>query len=146
MLGFIESSHELLHKRGYRLTPQRYLIIYVLEEAQGHLSIEEIVECVQQRNPCVSQSTVYRTLELLREVGLVRENHFLGEAATYEAVDGNAHEHLVCRGCHTVLHFDPALPANLREQLEQQYAYRALKLDLVAVGYCDACWKSSSAT
>src|SRR5579884_3211803 len=65
------SSNETLRKRGYRLTPQRYMILSVIQEADEHLSIDQILERVQKRNPYVSLSTIYRTLELLRELGLV---------------------------------------------------------------------------
>src|SRR6202163_940983 len=97
MHHYVKSSNELLRKRGYRLTPQRHMILSVIQEAHEHLSIEQIAERVQERNQYVSLSTIYRTLELLRELGLVRENHFLGEQTRYEAITGEAHHHLVCR-------------------------------------------------
>src|SRR6266702_14503 len=97
MHHYVKSSNEMLRKRGYRLTPQRHMILSVIQEADGHLSIEQITERVQERNPFVSLSTVYRTLELLRELGLVRENHLPGEQPRYEAAEGTAHHHLVCR-------------------------------------------------
>jgi Fe2+ or Zn2+ uptake regulation protein len=141
MHHFVKSSNELLRKRGYRLTPQRHMILSVIQEASEHLSIEQITERVQQRNPYVSLSTVYRNLELLRELGLVRENHFLGEQPRYEAVEGQAHHHLVCRRCRATIHLDEALLGNLHEQLQAQYHFHDLTLDLVVVGYCDACWE-----
>src|SRR5436190_23427400 len=97
MHHYVKSSNEMLRKRGYRLTPQRYMILSVIQEADGHLSIDQIKERVQQRNPYVSLSTVYRTLELLKELGLVRENYLAGEQPHYEAMEGHAHHHLVCR-------------------------------------------------
>lgn len=141
MHHYVKSSNELLRKRGYRLTPQRHMILSVIQEAHEHLSIDQIAERVQQRNPYVSLSTIYRTLELLRELGLVRENHFLGEQPRYEAVAGEAHHHLVCRRCRATIHLDEALLGNLHEQLQAQYKYHHLTLDLVAAGYCDACWQ-----
>src|SRR5436305_1243783 len=89
MHQFVRSSNELLRKKGYRLTPQRYMILSVIQEANEHLSVEQITERVQQRNPYVSLSTIYRTLELLKKLGLVRENHLLGQPH-YEAVDSQA--------------------------------------------------------
>ena len=79
MHHYVNSSNEMLRKRGYRLTPQRFMILSVIQEAEEHLSIDQITERVQERNPYVSLSTIYRTLELLRELGLVRENHLPGE-------------------------------------------------------------------
>jgi Fur family ferric uptake transcriptional regulator len=117
------------------------MILSVIQEAKEHLSIDQITERVQQNNPYVSLSTVYRTLELLRELGLVRENHLLGEQPHYEVVNGQAHHHLVCRRCRTTIHLDDALLGNLHEQLQAQYQFHDLSLDLVAAGYCDSCWK-----
>ena len=99
MHHYVKSSNETLRKRGYRLTPQRHMILSVIQEADGHLNIDQILERVQERNPYVSLSTVYRTLELLRELGLVRENHLPGEQPHYETAESAAHHHLVCRRC-----------------------------------------------
>ncbi len=141
MHHYVRSGNEVLRKRGYRLTPQRHMILSVLQEAHDHLSIEQITERVQQRNPYVSLSTIYRTLELLRELGLVRENHLLGEQPHYEAVESQAHHHLICRRCRATIHLDDALLGNLHEQLQVQYRFHQMTLDLVAAGYCDACWQ-----
>lgn len=136
-----KASDETLRQRGYRLTPQRHLILSVIQEADEHLSIDQIVERVQARNPYVSLSTVYRTLELLRELGLVRENHLSGEQPRYEAAGGTAHHHLVCRRCRAVIHLDNALLGDLHEKLQEQYHFQNITLDLVAAGYCPACWQ-----
>lgn len=138
----VKASNETLRKRGYRLTPQRHMILSVIEEADGHLSIDEIMERVQKRNPYVSLSTVYRTLELLRELGLVRENHLPGEQPHYESAEGTAHHHLVCRRCRAIIHLDDALLGDLHEKLQEQYHFHHMTLDLVAAGYCDACWQT----
>ena len=141
MHHYVKSSNEMLRKRGYRLTPQRHMILSVIQEADGHLNIDQILERVQERNPYVSLSTVYRTLELLRELGLVRENHLPGEQPHYETAESAAHHHLVCRRCRTVIHLEDTLLGNLHEQLQQQYTFHGLTLDMVAAGYCDACWQ-----
>ena len=145
MHHYVKSSNEMLRKRGYRLTPQRHMILSVIQEADGHLSIDQITQRVQEHNPNVSLSTVYRTLELLRELGLVREVHLPGEQPHYEAVEGTAHHHLVCRRCRAVIHLDDTLLGNLNEKLQNQYHFHGLTLDLVAAGYCDACWKTLQA-
>ena len=141
MHHYVHDSNEQLRKRGYRLTPQRYMILSVIQEAGEHLSIDQITERVQKRNPYVSLSTIYRTLELLRELGLVRENRLPGEPPHYEPAEGQAHHHLLCRRCRTIIHLDEALLGNLNEQLQEQYSFHNLTLDLVAAGYCDTCWQ-----
>jgi Fe2+ or Zn2+ uptake regulation protein len=141
MYHSVKLTNELLRKRGYRLTPQRYLILSVLYEADGHLSIEQIAQRVQQQNPFVSLSTVYRTLELLKELGLVRENRLPGEPPHYECVRGQDHHHLICLGCRDLIHLDENLLGNLHEELQQRYSFHGLMLDLIASGYCDRCWQ-----
>jgi len=139
----VEASNELLRKLGYRLTPQRSMILHVLTEANGHLNIEQITKRVQQRYPNVSLSTVYRTLELLKTTGLVRESHLPGQAPSYEtATNDTQHHHLVCRRCHAIQHMDETLLGNLHECLQEQYHFHHLTLDLVAVGYCNVCWQT----
>ena len=140
---YARESDETLRQRGYRLTPQRHLILSVIQEADEHLGIDQIVERVQERNPYVSLSTVYRTLELLRELGLIRENHLPGEQPHYEAAGGTAHHHLVCRRCRAVIHLDDALLGDLHEKLQEQYGFHNITLDLVAAGYCRTCWQAT---
>lgn len=140
MHHYLNPSNELLRKRGYRLTPQRHMILSVIQESQEHLSIDQIAKLVQQRNPYVSLSTIYRTLELLTRLGLVRESHLPGEQQHYEAAEGQAHHHLVCRRCRMTIHLDQELLGNLHEQLQEQYHFHDLTLDLVAAGYCTPCW------
>jgi Fur family ferric uptake transcriptional regulator len=134
-------GNETLRKKGYRLTPQRYMIMSVIQEANEHLTIEQIAARVQERNPYVSLSTIYRTLELLRELGVVRENRLPGEQPRYEIAEGNAHHHLVCRSCHAMIHLDEQLLGNLHEKLQADYHFYGLTLDLVASGYCHTCWE-----
>src|SRR5215831_16016181 len=142
MPSFLEFSNELLRKHGYRLTPQRHMILSVIQEANKHLSIEQITERVQQHNPHISLSTVYRTLELLKTLGLIRESHLPGEPPYYETAAGYAHHHLVCRRCHTTTHLDETLLGDLHEKLQETYNFHDLKLDLVAAGYCSQCWQA----
>jgi Fe2+ or Zn2+ uptake regulation protein len=142
MLNYLESSNELLQKRGYRLTPQRYMILQALQEADNHLSIEQILKCVRKSYPHMNLSTIYRTLELFRDVGLVREVHLPGEGMQFEIFDERAHQHLLCRGCRALIHLDHDLLGNLHEQLEQHYHYYGVTLDLLAAGYCEKCWST----
>ena len=141
MHSFLESSNKLLRKRGYRLTPQRHIILRVIEEANEHLSVEQITERVQQYNPHVSLSTVYRTLELLRELGLVRENHLPGEQPHYEAAEGAAHHHLVCRSCGKVRDLKADFPA-LTVPSGATQGYKVLSAEVIFRGECDECRKN----
>jgi Fe2+ or Zn2+ uptake regulation protein len=142
MHQYVNTGNDLLRKRGYRLTPQRFMIMSVIQDAKEHLSVEQIAERVQERNPYVSLSTIYRTLELLRELGLVREHHLPGEQPRYEIAEGKTHHHLICRGCRAIIHLDEELLGNLPEKLQEEYHFHGLTLDLMVTGYCPACWNT----
>ncbi len=141
MHQYVDLSNDLLHKRGYRLTPQRYLVLSVIQEANGHISLDQIAERVQKINPRVSLSTIYRTLELLNELDLIHENHLPGEPLHYEMPQGNHHHHLVCKKCKTMIHLDDDILGDLHDRLHGQYHFHSLSLGLLASGYCDACWQ-----
>ncbi|GAC1431274.1 MAG: Fur family transcriptional regulator [Ktedonobacteraceae bacterium] len=132
----------LLHQHGYRLTPQRYLILHILEHSHDHLSITDLLQRVQEQNPQVTLSTVYRTLDVLKELGLVLETHQPGKPAMYEVFQGQAHHHLFCRGCQSVIHLEPTLLGMLNEHLEQHFHFHGIVLTLSATGYCKSCWQT----
>lgn len=136
-------SGDTLRRQGLRLTPQRQMVLTIIENSGEHLSAEAICQRVQWRYPSVSLSTVYRILERLKAVGLVREVYLLGEQRFYESAGAGDHHHLLCRRCGAVLHVDAALLAGLREQLEQRYHFTPLSLDLIATGYCENCCTST---
>jgi Fur family ferric uptake transcriptional regulator len=96
-----------LRDKGYRLTPQRELILAAVDEL-GHATPDEVLARVQQTASTVNASTVYRTLEVLEELGLVRHAHLTDRAPTYHSVRGDEHFHLVCRTCHAVTSVDAA--------------------------------------
>jgi Fur family ferric uptake transcriptional regulator len=90
-----------LRSRGYRLTPQRQLVLEAVGQI-GHATPEEIASAVRRTASGLSISTVYRTLELLEELGLVRHSHLGHGAPTYSLAAQDDHVHLVCRSCDAV--------------------------------------------
>ena len=96
-----------LREKGYRLTPQRELILAAVDTL-GHATPDEVLAHVQQTASTINASTVYRTLEVLEELGLIRHAHLSDRAPTYHSTRGHEHFHLVCRGCHEVISVDAA--------------------------------------
>src|SRR6185503_11044252 len=88
-----------LKLQGWRMTPQRQLILEAIARSRGHISADQVYRQVAEDYPDVNVTTVYRTLELLEELGFVRHTHFHGEPAQYERTDEPAHQHLVCTRC-----------------------------------------------
>lgn len=99
-----------LREQGLRLTPQRQLILRAVEELQ-HATPDEVLAHVRGQVSSVNASTVYRTLEVLEELGLVRHTHLSDRAPTYHSTLEHEHVHVVCRRCHKVRSYDPELVA-----------------------------------
>ncbi len=94
-----------LRSKGYRLTPQRELVLRAVERL-GHATPDEILGAVREESQAVNISTVYRTLELLEELGLVRHAHITDRAPTYHSAAAPEHVHLVCRECKNITEVD----------------------------------------
>ncbi|HEV2236113.1 MAG TPA: Fur family transcriptional regulator [Ktedonobacterales bacterium] len=134
------ATTETLRRRGHRMTAQRQMVLRALEESGHHLSAEEICQRIQAQYPTMSLSTVYRTLDLLVELGLVLEARLGSERRVYElAGEVGEHCHLICRACGAVGHPREMDLARLRAQLASETGYAALALDLVATGLCPRC-------
>ncbi len=97
-----------LREQGLRLTPQRELILRAVEELR-HATPDEVLAHVRGQVSSVNASTVYRTLEVLEELGLVRHTHLSDRSPTYHSALEREHVHVVCRRCHSVSSYDPEL-------------------------------------
>lgn len=140
------NSHEitgLLRQKGQRPTPQRMMILSVLAEHGGHLPAEAIYEQVRRQYPSINLSTVYRTLEMLRDQGIVSETDLGGGVRQFELLD-RPHHHLICLRCGGMADLDAAALAPLRERLLAEYGFHA-RLDHLAIfGICRACASTAS--
>ena len=129
---------ERLRERGLRLTPQRELILRAVDRL-GHATPDEVLAEVRRHSTAVNISTVYRTLEVLEEVGLVRHAHLSDRAPTYHSVDGDEHAHLVCRQCGRVTSVPSATLAGFAEQLRVDQAFHLDVGHLTVFGHCTTC-------
>jgi Fur family ferric uptake transcriptional regulator len=127
-----------LRERGYRLTPQRELILAAVQRL-GHATPDQVLAEVRQHSEAVNASTVYRTLEVLEELGLVRHAHLSDRAPTYHSVGGDEHFHLVCRNCRAVISVVPDVLEPLLAQLEADHGFIADVGHLTIFGRCEEC-------
>ena len=127
-----------LRERGYRLTPQRELILGAVHEL-GHATPDEVLAHVREHASSVNISTVYRTLEVLEELGLVRHAHLSDRAPTYHSVDGHEHFHLVCRNCRRVISVDVDVAADFVTRLGDDHAFVPDLGHLTVFGRCQEC-------
>ena len=128
-----------LRENGVRLTPQRAMILEIICDNDGHLTADEIFARVQTVNPYIDRSTVYRTLEFLKEQGIISETDLGGGCAEYELVGGQPHHHLVCHSCGQVAVVDHALFQPLQEALLQQHGFAADLQHFAIFGKCRYC-------
>src|SRR3954468_18588797 len=127
-----------LHGMGLRLTPQRQLVLRAVERL-GHATPDEILADVQQHASAVNISTVYRALEVLEELGLVRHAHLSDRAPTYHSVTDHEHFHLVCRTCRKVISVGPDVLDPLLARLREEFAFEADIGHLTVFGRCREC-------
>jgi Fur family ferric uptake transcriptional regulator len=129
---------QLLRAQGYRLTPQRELVLAAVDEL-GHATPDEVLGKVRERSSAVNISTVYRTLDLLEELGLVRHTHLTDRAPTYHSTSTPEHVHLVCRGCGTVLEANPEEFEPLADSLQARHGFTPDIGHLTVFGRCGDC-------
>jgi len=130
-----------LRKLGYRLTPQRMMILEAVEVADDHISAEEIYQQVCDRYPHINVSTVYRTLDLLKELGLVTETQLGDGRVRYHSMGKGHHHHLVCNQCGAIIDLDESVLAPLKRTLLRQYKFDADLRHLAIFGRCSSCRK-----
>lgn len=134
----VESWQEELRAKGYRVTPQRQLVLEAVTNLE-HGTPEEICAEVQRTARGVNISTVYRTLELLEELGLVKHAHLGHGPPNYHLAAEAEHIHLVCRGCHNVQDVDPRAASGLADVLERDFGFETDVHHLTVYGKCKDC-------
>ncbi|MEO3808102.1 Fur family transcriptional regulator [Sphaerisporangium sp. B11E5] len=130
--------HEELRSRGYRVTPQRQLVLEAVTRL-GHATPEDICGEVQETARGVNISTVYRTLELLEELGMVTHTHLGHGAPTYHLASEADHVHLVCRNCEKVTEVRPEVVQGLVDTLDREQGFVTDVHHLTIFGQCRDC-------
>ncbi|MEP9382429.1 Fur family transcriptional regulator [Nocardioides sp. KR10-350] len=133
-----EDWRERLRAEGYRLTPQRELVLAAVEKL-SHATPEDVLAEVRRSSSAINLSTVYRNLEFLEELGLVRHAHLSDRVSTYHSTSGHEHFHIVCRKCQRVSSVEPDVAAPLVERLRKDYDFEADLGHLTVFGECTTC-------
>ena len=135
------SCGQVLQDKGYRLTPQRMMVVDALHSVDQHISAEEIFAQVKARYPYANISTVYRTLELLKELGLVNEIALGDGRIRYHPAEKGHHHHLVCQKCGGVIDLPESALLPLEDILFRDYRFKADLKHLAVFGLCADCRK-----
>jgi Fur family ferric uptake transcriptional regulator len=129
---------DTLRAGGFRVTPQRQLVLEAVTRLE-HATPEEIFAEIHQTARGVNVSTVYRTLEVLEQVGLVTHTHLGHGAPRYHLAAEAQHVHLVCRDCEKVIQIDPAAVGSLVTVLDADFGFETDVGHLTVFGRCGDC-------
>jgi Fur family ferric uptake transcriptional regulator len=139
----IESLKENLKKEGYKLTPQRRAILNGIIKSEGsHLTAEELYDLVKSDCPEIGLATIYRTVQLLEEMGTIRKLDLDDGCSRYELNhedETHQHHHLICKCCSRVIEVEGDLLDELESIVEKQYDFKIEDHSLKFYGVCDKC-------
>ena len=130
---------EDLRQKGYRLTPQREMIINIIAHSESHMSADNIFSQVQERTAAVNIATVYRTLDMLVSEGLVCRTNLGAGKTVYATKQHGPHMHLVCKACHEIIDAPHDPLTSLGQQLDEQYNFQADLTHISFFGLCGQC-------
>ena len=133
---------ETLGQRGIRMTRQRRVILQVMDAAEQHLDVDQILARAQKIDSDVHLVTVYRTIDLLKKQGLIDELdllHLRGDRHYYETHGPRDHIHVACLGCGKVREFESKLYEQLKEQIARDFNMKVTISRTEVGGYCEAC-------
>ncbi len=138
----VEDLARELHSSRYKLTPQRQVILEIIEENKSrHLSAEDIYEVLRERSSEIGLATVYRTLDLFVELSILHKVDFDEGRSRYELAPNQSHRHhhLICLTCGQVIEAKEDLLNQLEEMIEQENGFLVLDHSVKFYGYCQEC-------
>jgi Fur family ferric uptake transcriptional regulator len=136
------TSKDVLSQSGVRLTRQRRILLDLIDKTGEHLDAERLFQLAQEKDPKLNRVTVYRTLKLLKEGGLVDEldlMHQAGEQHFYETRRKQEHAHVICLSCGKVEEFFGEPLLRLRRQVETHFGFQIVLARTEIGGYCSHC-------
>ena len=139
----LETMIKKLKDLDFRITPQRLAVLKILAESKGHPSVENIFKQVKPNFPTTSLATIYKTVNLLKEIGEVVELDFSEESNRYDGNKPYPHPHLICTKCKTIMDPDMATVEDLSEELARKTGYEILNHRLDFYGICPRCQENS---
>ena len=136
-----------LAARGVRMTSQRRLLVGIIQDSPRHLDAATLLDLARKRNPEIDRATVYRTLALLKDRGLIDEldlMHIQGEKHYYEAKTSRDHCHMSCFRCGTIMEYASSSFEKLKEEMVKQSGFQIRVVRLEVGGFCKRCQRSAS--
>ncbi len=137
--ALVRKSRRVLNGAGLRATSQRTQLLELIRQGKGHLDADELYRRVREKQPRLSLSTVYRSLQIFKKLGLVEELHFDENHHHYEVKPASEHHHLVCLGCGRVVEFDSPLSRYIKRNVAEAKDFEIIDTELRMSGYCPKC-------
>lgn len=128
-----------LQASGHRITRQRRVVLEILEGSREHLDAEALYQRARQQMPRISLATVYRTVAMLKQMGLVAEYSLGEEHGHFETVSDVPHYHFTCLGCDRVEEFDVPQVASAVQELAAREGLEICTVQFSLTGYCARC-------
>ena len=128
-----------LHASGLRWTPQRRTLVEVLSRASGHVTGAELVERCRAVDPATTPSTVYRTLDVLEDLGYVSHHHGIDGREEFHVLPIEAHGHLHCRSCGGSWQIEPDEADAIAALFERERAFAVDRSHVTITGRCVSC-------
>lgn len=130
---------EHAQRHGLKSSSRRDLILETLAECGGHVTAEELLRAVRARDPRVGAATVYRTLRILQDSGIVAERHFEGGATQFEVLGDHHHDHLICTQCKAIIEFEDDAIEREQQRVADQYGFELHSHRHELYGLCPRC-------
>lgn len=133
-----------VQRHGLKSSTRRDLILETLASVGRHVTAEELLRAVRTRDPRVGAATVYRTLRILQESGIVAERHFEGGATQFELVGDHHHDHLICTQCKTIIEFEDDAIEREQARVADSYGFELHSHRHELYGLCPRCRRKSA--
>lgn len=134
-----QQAIDVLREKGHRLTPQRILVLSIVADGGGHMGVDEVFRRAKEAYPYMDIATVYRTLHLFKNLGVVTEVA-IGDRLHYELIDPSGpHHHMVCRVCNGAFNLSPTYLDEFRDTLLEEFDFEPDLEHFAITGTCSGC-------
>ena len=141
----LDAALQRLRDAGYKITGARRAVLNVLHESGGHITSSDIIKRVKAHDPAVGRASVFRTLELLTDLSLIRPTYVESRALSYVLLSTEGHHaHIICSNCKLVIELDDCHAVQLLLELEDRYNFRISGHLWEFYGLCETCAQSSN--
>ncbi len=149
ILKYMRMIRNRIHEdnsKGYVLTSQRQLILDAIQKSHGPLDAKELFRVVSQKDETVSLATVYRSLKLFKETGIIDEHRFGKNCYCYELKQSMERQHVICKCCGKVVDFESPLISEIINNVRNEQGFSIERVELCIQGICRECQQKNADT